>query len=179
MALLGPYLVACGLLVIAGLAKAARPGDTARAARQVVGWGNVATWSVAVRLLAMAEAVLGALSLALPQRTEALAVASSYLAFTSFVAVARAVGGSLATCGCFGSPDTPPTIVHAVLTLALAIAAIGVAVAGPAGTMVSVLGGQVAGGVPLLAASAVAGLLAWAVLSPLSRLGALRSVTPR
>jgi hypothetical protein len=180
MAFLGPYLVACGLLVIAGLAKAVRPGDTARAVRQVIGRGpGVGPWSVAVRLLALAEAALGALALVLPQRAEALAVAGSYLGFTCFVGLARAVGGSLATCGCFGSPDTPPTITHAALTLVLAVGATGMAEVAPSGTMASVLGGQVAAGVPVVAASAVAGLLAWAVLSPLSRLGALRAVTPR
>jgi hypothetical protein len=112
-------------------------------------------------------------------RSVASAVAVSYLAFTCFVLVARAAGGSLATCGCFGSPDTPPTLTHALVTLALAAASFAVALAAPAGTVVSVLGSQSANGFPLVVTSAVAGLLVWAVLSPLARLSALRAVTPR
>jgi hypothetical protein len=132
-----------------------------------------------VRLLAGAEAALGALGLVLPQRWVVASVAVSYLAFTCFVLVARAAGGSLATCGCFGSPDTPPTVIHAVVTLSLAGASAAVALAAPTGTVVSVLDSQSAHGIPLVAASAVVGLLAWAVLSPLARLTALRGAMSR
>jgi hypothetical protein len=174
MAAFGLYLVACGLLVLAGLAKAVRPGDTARAVVAVVQRGQgLRRWERAVRLLAGVETALGALGLAFPQRAVASAVAVSYLAFTCFVLVA------LATCGCFGSPDTPPTLTHALVTLALAAASFAVALAAPAGTVVSVLGSQSANGFPLVVTSAVAGLLVWAVLSPLARLSALRAVTPR
>jgi hypothetical protein len=180
MAAFGLYLVACGLLVLAGLAKAVRPGDTARAVVAVVQRGQgLRRWERAVRLLAGVETALGALGLAFPQRAVASAVAVSYLAFTCFVLVARAAGGSLATCGCFGSPDTPPTLTHALVTLALAAASFAVALAAPAGTVVSVLGSQSANGFPLVVTSAVAGLLVWAVLSPRARLSALRAVTPR
>jgi hypothetical protein len=191
MDLLGLYLVGCALLLAAGVAKAVRPADTARAVVALLSGGSglsrepgvgrrphLRRWVSTVRLLAAGEAALGVLGLAFPHRATASAVAVSYLAFTCFVLVARATGGSLATCGCFGSPDTPPTVTHAVVTLALAVASVGVALAAPTGTVASVLGSQVAHGIPLVALSAVAAVLAWAVLSPLARLAALRAVSP-
>ena len=48
----------------------------------------------------------------------ALLVAASYAAFTAFVLLARSRGGVLASCGCFGRADTPPTTTHVVVTAA-------------------------------------------------------------
>jgi hypothetical protein len=113
-----------------------------------------------------------------PQRILAGLVAASYVAFTLFVLYARHRGGALATCGCFGSPDTAATVLHAVVDAALAAAAAGVAVAAPTGTIVAVLGRQRFDGLPLLAAGLLTAALAYAVLSPLARLAALRHFDP-
>ena len=48
----------------------------------------------------------------------------SYLAFTAFVITARLKGGVLASCGCFGKADTPPTWLHAAVTAGLALASL-------------------------------------------------------
>lgn len=183
MALVGIYLVAVGLLVVAGAAKAARPGDTARALAELSRRGQrrgipVGTLSWAVRLLAGAEAALGLAGLVVPTRTLAALVAVSYLSFAGFVLYARAQGGVLATCGCFGSPDTPPTILHAVVDLGLCAGGVGVAVAGVSGTLVGVLARQPFDGAPLVVASILTAGLAFAVLSPLARLNALRQLNP-
>lgn len=196
MAGIGIYLVAAVLLVGAGAAKAARPGDTARALIEVVRHEgrpprlSLRVASSAVRLLAGAEAVLGVAAIVFPITPLAALVAASYVAFAAFVLYARARGGPLATCGCFGSPDTPPTLTHAVVNLCLAAGAVGVAigagVATGAGagagagvrTLAGVLSAQPYGGIPLLVASAVAAGLAFAVLSPLARLDALRHFDP-
>jgi hypothetical protein len=182
MALLGIYLVACGLLVLAGVAKAVKPGDTARALVGLAGphrrWARLGRLAVVVRVAAAAEAALGAAGLAYPHQVLAALVAGSYLCFTVFVLYARARGGVLATCGCFGSPDTPPTVLHAVIDAALAAGGIGLVVAAPAGTIVGVLSAQRYDGLVLVAASAVTGFLAYAVLSPLARLTALRHFVP-
>jgi hypothetical protein len=53
-----------------------------------------------------------------------IAVAVSYLAFTTFVVVARLRGGVLSSCGCFGRADTPPTWLHAGVTAGLAVASV-------------------------------------------------------
>jgi hypothetical protein len=184
MAMLGIYLVACGLLTLAGVAKAVRPADTARALVELAG-GTSATPLVTlprlvwvVRVAAASEAGLGLAGLIYPHRGLAVPVAGSYAAFALFVLYARAKGGALATCGCFGSPDTPPTVVHAVIDAVLAAGAVGVCLAAPAGTVAGLLRTQSYDGVPLVVASGLTGVLAFAVMSPLARLVALRHLDP-
>ncbi|MHB1929182.1 MAG: MauE/DoxX family redox-associated membrane protein [Acidimicrobiales bacterium] len=175
MAGLGLYLAAATLLVAAGVAKAARPGDTARALGASLRWWPRRRSDLVVRVAATGEAALGAAALAWPARPIATAVALSFACFTMFVVIARRRGGALATCGCFGRPDTPPTIAHLVVDGAAAAAAAGVAAAGPPGTVAAVLARQWAHGWPVLAGAGVAAWLAYLVLVPLTRLGALRS----
>jgi len=183
MALVGIYLVAVGLLGFAGAAKFARPGDTARALAELSGHGNrrgvpMRILSPGVRVLAGLEALLGVGALVFPIRPLAALVAASYLAFAGFVLYARAKGGVLATCGCFGSPDTPPTVLHAVIDLGLCAGAVGIAIAGVSGTIGGVLAHQPYHAVPLVVASALTAGLTFAVLSPLARLTALRHFDP-
>jgi hypothetical protein len=174
--LIGPYLVACTLLVGAGAAKAVRPHDTARALR-LLGPIGLPAMVVAVRSGAVVEMAVGGVGLALPQRGPALAVAVSYAGFAVFVLVARVRGGAVASCGCFGTPDTPATTLHVVVDLILAGAAAAVAVAGQGGTLASVLAGQPAHGVPLLLVSALATWLTYLALSGLADLQAARRLT--
>ena len=133
MELIGLYLVAAGLLVVAGVAKAARPDDTARAMAALL------PGPPPLRLRALARPGRRAGGGRARRRghrcsrarlTAAL-VALSYVAFVGVVAVARWRGGPLATCGCFGRPDTPPTALHLVVDLVLAAAAATVAVGAP------------------------------------------------
>jgi hypothetical protein len=189
--LIGPYLVACGLLVIAGVAKAVRPDDTARALVQLAAAGPSAATGdgaarhrhrpglraarSAVRAGATAEAVLGAVALVLPRTGTAAAVAVSYLAFAAFVALAMVRGGVLATCGCFGRPDTPPTAIHVAVNLVLAASAAAVAAAAPStGTVAGVLRHQPWHGVPLVVVSALGTWLAGLVLVRLAALEVVR-----
>ena len=196
MELIGPYLVACGLLVIAGVAKALRPDDTARALLQLTtpkappvggpggrGPGGAHRWTAlrlpgmrsAVRVGAAAEALLGVVALVVPRSGTAAAVAASYLAFAVVVGLTMARGGPLATCGCFGRPDTPPTFVHLAVDLVLAVAATAVAVAAPpSGTVVGVLAHQPWHGVPLVMVALLGTWLATLVLVRLSALEAAR-----
>lgn len=175
-AALGPYLAACALLVGGGVAKAARPGDTARAVAGMAGI-PVAAMRAVVRVGAGAEAVLGMIGLLAPTAPVAACVAASYAGFAAFVAVARRRGGVLATCGCFGNPDTPPTRLHVVLDVALAVAGALVAAGsthhGAAATW-HVLAPQPLAGVPLAAGALLAGGLAYLVMVGLARLTSLR-----
>ena len=173
MELIGPYVVACTLLVVAGAMKAIRPEDTARAVTQMVPL-PIARLQPVIRLGAMVEASLGLVALALPRTVTAALVAASYLLFAGVVAYARAKGGAVASCGCFGTPDTPATLLHVIVNLGLAGAAIGVAVAAPAGSIVSVLATQPWAGVPLVAASALCTWLTYLALSVLAALHAAR-----
>ncbi len=174
MVLIGVYWAGCALLVVAGAAKALRPTDTARAVAAVVrGVGLVAAVRV-VRTLAVGEAALGLVAIASPTLVPALFVMLSYLAFAAFVLAARRVGGSLATCGCFGTPDTAPTRLHAVLDLGFASAALVVALRSPGPTIGSALSGQPLAGVPLLVMAATLAYVAALALSGLGRLDSAR-----
>ena len=172
MALIGLYLIAAGLLCVAGVAKAVRPDDTALAmAALVPGRSSLRLVRSVVRVGALAEVALGAVAILFPRPATAALVALSYLAFFAVVAYARWRGGPLATCGCFGRPDTPPTALHLVIDLALATVAAAVAVGSPSANTLSLqLAHQPWAGFPLLFVSAV-GL--WLTALALSALGAL------
>ena len=178
MAGLGIYLMGCALLVAAGVLKALRPADTARAVAGALHRPPSRAWVHTVRALAAGEAALGVAGIVVPSVPVAVAVAVSFAAFAGFVVYARATGGALSTCGCFGSPDTPPTALHAALNALVAAGAVAVATAGPDGSLAGVLGRQYLDGVPLVAASAVAAWLAFLVMAPLARLHALRQMRP-
>ena len=176
MELIGLYLIAAGLLVAAGIAKAARPDDTARAmAALLPGSPPPGLLRTIVRVGALAEAALGAVALAFPRPATAALVALSYAGFLGVVAYARRRGGPLATCGCFGRPDTPPTALHLLVDLVLAAAAAAVAAGAPSGgTLVTQLAHQPWAGFPLLFVSAVGLWLTALALSALAALTAAR-----
>lgn len=124
----GPLYVAAILLILAAAPKLRIPDDTARALRSVGLPGS----ALLVRLLAAAELLVGAYALLAGDRWSAALVAASYAGFTGFVVLARNRDGVVSSCGCFGTPDTPPTRSHVVVTALLALGAAGAALA-PAG----------------------------------------------
>ena len=158
----GPFLAAAALLVLAGLSKVADPQSLVRALRSV----GLALPAGAVRLAAAGEAVLGVVAVLTGGRVAAALVALSYAGFTAFVLLALGRGGVLASCGCFGKQDTPPTRTHAVLTGAVAVLAVGVAVR-PHGSLMTVVDG---GGVALLLASAAVAVTLYLALALLPML---------
>ncbi len=117
--LTGPFLAAALLLVMAGLSKVADPAPLVRAGRSV----GVPVLGPTVRVLAGVEVVLGAAAVLTGSRVAAALVSLSYAGFTAFVLLARRRGGVLASCGCFGRVDTPPTRTHVAVTAALALVA--------------------------------------------------------
>ena len=171
MELIAPYLMACILLVGAGVAKALAPAGTARALAEVVPI-RPGPLAVLVRWGSVAEAALGAAALVLPRPLTAAAVAGAYAAFAVVVAGVRARGGATASCGCFGAPDTPATGLHVVIDAGLAVSAAAVAVSSPGGTIVAVLGHQPMDGLPLVFLS---GLGAWLGVLAMGRLADLRA----
>jgi hypothetical protein len=185
MELTGLYLIASGLLVLAGIAKALRPEDTARALIELAPRRiapHVSPWAAraVLRVGATAEALLGVWAVLLPRPLAATLVASSYVLFTVVVVHARVHGGAMSTCGCFGRPDTPATWLHAVLNVLFAVAAVTVALhASSDATIRTLLSRQPWAGVPLLLVSGVGVYLTYLSLSPLAALeGARRLVRP-
>jgi hypothetical protein len=158
--LAGPFAVASILLVVGGATKARRPHDTARAIRAL----RLPSPPVFVRLLAVGEMGIGAGALLAGGRAAALLVAASYLGFSGFVVLAMLRGGVLSSCGCFGSTDTPPTIVHLLVTLGLAAASVAT-VADPVGPLIDGLRGQPLVGLPFLILTGCCVWLAYAAVA--------------
>jgi hypothetical protein len=185
MELIGLFFIAAGLLVLAGIAKALRPEDTARALLELVPGRltrhvSLRTPRLVVRVGAIAEAALGACALLWPRPVTATLVAGSYALFAAVVLYARVHGGALSTCGCFGRPDTPATSIHVAINALLTAAAVTVALrASSSATTLGALSHQPWAGVPLLFVSAVGLYLTYLALSPLATLeGTLRLVRP-
>jgi hypothetical protein len=177
MELIGVYLMACALLAVAGVAKAVRPDDTARALATATGV-RLGPVRAAVRVGAVVEAGVGIAALVVPRPWSAGLVALSYAGFAVFVAYARSTGGAIASCGCFGTPDTPATRVHAVINAALAVSATAVAWSvSTSGTVVGILSHQPGRGVPLVIVSGLGAWLVYLAISVLASLQAARSLT--
>jgi hypothetical protein len=171
--LIGLYLIGSTLLVLAGVAKAIRPGDTALALAQVLP-GHLRLLAL-VRIGAAGEAAIGLVALLLPRPLPAALVCASYLGFAAYVSYVRHRHGVLSTCGCFGRSDTPATWLHVVINLVLATAAAGIALQTTgASTLRSVLSAQPWAGLPILLASAVGLWLTYQALTLLPSLGTAR-----
>ncbi|WP_426563060.1 MauE/DoxX family redox-associated membrane protein [Angustibacter sp. McL0619] len=125
-----PFLAAAGLLVLAGLPKLKDPLPLVRALRSVELTAPIARRPV-VRLLAAGEVLLGVAAVVRPGRVTGVLVAVGYLAFSAFVLLVLRRGGVLASCGCFGRPDTPATPAHLLTTLLLAASGLLVAASPP------------------------------------------------
>ena len=168
-ALIVPFLAACALLLLAGLAKLRTPAATAQALRTQ----GLPSSPGLVRLLGAAEVALAVAAAAGVPGT-ALGVAAGYAAFTGVVLLPLLRGRPLSSCGCFGEPDLPPTPVHVVLTALAAACALAVALTGGAGLPeVSADGAGAAAAV--LGATALATWLGVLVLTALARLALART----
>ena len=171
--MIGPYVAACVLLAVAGAAKVARPGDTARALVATVGLRREVARPI-VRLVAGTEAVMGIAGIARPSPLTAGLVAGSYLGFALFVSMVLSRGGPLATCGCFGASDTPPTRLHVAVDVVLAASALAVVVTVPTEWLPHLLSAQPWLGLPLVLASLLFAALILLALTRLAQLGDIR-----
>lgn len=155
------YFAAALLLVAAGVAKTVAPLTLVRALRAAglrLRAPLLARW---VRGFAAVEALLGVVAVVRPSPLVAAAVGLSYAGFTAFVLRALRSDSPLATCGCFGQTETPPTPGHAAVTGGFAVAAASTAI-GPAASLDA----------PLVVASVVLACITYvllAVLAPRSR----------
>ena len=170
-ALAGPYLASAALLVAAGASKVLDPMPLMRALMSV----GLQVPRRLVQLGALGEVALGVLAIVTGSRLAAAGVAFSYAVFTGFVLVALRRGGVLASCGCFGKVDTPPTATHVVVTGTLAAVAAAVAVR-PLGPVTDLLADSPWNGLPLLLATAAVAATTYLVLALLPTLSARERV---
>lgn len=120
------FIVAAGLLVLAGVVKLRTPEPTSRALRGA----GLPSSHLLVRGLGTLEIAAGAAGLAVPA-VGAPAVAVLYAAFGCFVAYVLARGLPLSSCGCLGETETRPSLVHVAVTLCAAAAGLAAALAPP------------------------------------------------
>ena len=160
-----PFLAATALLAAAGAAKLARPDDTARALQAA----GLPHHRLMVRAGAGLEMAVAVSALAAPGPVTGALVALSYAAFSAFVALALVRNWPLASCGCFGRPDSKPTWAHVAVDLGATAAAASWAAAGvpPWGSLLSSSPWH---GAPLLLTAVVTAGLAYLVwTNPLAK----------
>ena len=170
--LAGPFAIAAALLLLGGVLKAARPHDTATALRGV----GLPVSPLLVRIGGIAEAAIGAAALITGGTISAVLVALSYAAFLTFVGVALHRHIPVATCGCFGKADTPPTRVHLAVNLVAVVAAVTVAV-DPGVGIVDTLRAQPLAGLPYVLLVTLGVALVYLALTNLPRTLALVPTT--
>jgi hypothetical protein len=110
-----PALVAAGILALAGAMKVVDPTMTVGALREF----GLPSSPVLVRLLALAELVLGIVAVTVGGSLVWTLVAASYIAFGMFVVAALRVDAPIGSCGCFGRADTPPHWLHVVIDVGI------------------------------------------------------------
>jgi hypothetical protein len=162
--LAGPFTIAAALLAVGGAMKAARPADTANALRGV----GLPGWPTAVRVGGLVEIAVGVSAVVVGGTVSAVLVAVSYAAFTGFVLEALRRQAPIASCGCLGKADTPPTRLHIGINLVAVAAAVAVA-ADPGGGLVDTMRAQPLAGVPYLALVGLGLSFVFVALSSLPR----------
>ncbi len=160
----GPFYAFALLLVAAGAGKLADPRATAGALQTA----GLPSSFLIVRALGGAEIALGAAAITFGSWWSALLLALSYSGFAGFVAFAKARRLPIASCGCFGKSDTPPTVAHLAIAALAAFAGI-LVTAFPLGTFAAVVLDQPWAGVPFALATAVTTYLLYVILTDLAR----------
>ena len=165
MNLEGWFFLSAALLLVSGGAKLADPAPTSGALRGA----GFASGRGLVYLLGAAELAAGGWSLLAGGTGAGWAVAILYAGFGWFVALAIRRRLPIASCGCFGKIDTPPSTVHLILNTAGVVGGIWAA-ANRSPSLVAVLGDQPLSGLPylvFLAAGTYAAFLLLTALPPL------------
>jgi hypothetical protein len=116
-ALAGPLLVACAILVAAGISKVTSPDAATRTLSEL----GLPSSGPLVRSIGVAETVLG-LATAGYGGVLAAGVGVAYSAF-ALIVVAALRSDSVTTCGCFGSSSPRPRNIHVLANVTLAGAA--------------------------------------------------------
>ena len=145
-ALGGPAVASAILLAIGGTSKVLRPANTSHALRGL----RLPAGHFGVRLLAVAEIGVAVGALAGGGRYAWLLVAGAYLGFACFVVLAISRGGAVSSCGCFGATDTPPTLVHVLLTISASALAFATAFGHPPGPLLDALADMPLLGLPFV-----------------------------
>ena len=159
VALAGPLFMFATLLVVSGVPKLTDPVSTTRALESI---GLPPKRSLG-RAVGVVEIIVGIGVIAIGGPVMAAALAVLYAAFAGFILIALR-SNKVKSCGCFGSDDTPPSLLH--LTIDLGAAAVGaVLVAQPVGHLLEVMGETPWAGIPFVLLVLIGTWLALIVLA--------------
>ncbi|HEX5722628.1 MAG TPA: MauE/DoxX family redox-associated membrane protein [Acidimicrobiia bacterium] len=161
----GWFFLVAALLVWSGIRKFADPEPTSGALRAA----GLPFSRLSVLVLASIEVGVGAMALLFSGRVYPWAVAVVYAGFAGFVGLAMSRRLPIASCGCFGKADTPPTWIHLVINLAAVGGSIAYATAGGP-SLPSVLGEQPLGGLAYAGFLGIGVYCLYLLLSELPRL---------
>ncbi|MGZ4149679.1 MAG: MauE/DoxX family redox-associated membrane protein, partial [Actinomycetota bacterium] len=146
------FLLAAGLLVVAGAVKMAAPRATAQA---ILDAGLPGSDAVS-RCLGAVEVGAGLWALFAPAAGGAAALAAVYLGFAAFLAYVLRTHPDAGSCGCAGAKAVPPSRLHLALNVLAAVTGVAyVVIGGPSAvSWLSSLG--IAGALGVLAGLALA-----------------------
>jgi hypothetical protein len=156
--LASPFFAAAGLVVVSGAAKLRHPEPAGRALAML----RLPSGRLTVRAIGVVELVIGAWCLFAPGTASAASLGLLYAAFAAFLALQLRAKTPGASCGCLGSHDASPSMVHVVLDLAAAVTAALVATAPPPG-VVAFSAALSMRGVPFLFGTALIAYLAYLI----------------
>lgn len=151
------------LLILTGIAKIRAPKDVARAIAAL----GLPVWTALGVVIGVLEVGVGAL--AFLSEPGLLAQGVLYAGFSGWILLALLRDVPLASCGCLGKDDTPPTRAHLVMNLIGVAVSLGAVTEGP----IRSVGGL--GSVAQIAVVGVGVLLAYVVLTDGARLAGVRA----
>lgn len=170
----GPFQVVAGLLLVAGVAKLARPTPTSEVARAA----GIPASTGMIRVFALAEVAAAVAVLAVGGRVSALAIAILYGVFAGFVLVLRVRDVQTAGCGCFGrEAEEPPGVLHIAVDVIAATIAVA-AIVSPVPDVLGVMAAQPLGGIPYVGFLVLGVWLATILLTELPRLAHIAGEAP-
>ncbi|HJQ95817.1 MAG TPA: MauE/DoxX family redox-associated membrane protein [Acidimicrobiia bacterium] len=161
----GWFFLVAALLVWSGIRKLADPDPTSGALRAAA----LPSSRLAVFGLGAVEIVVGATAMLAANPLAAWALGLVYAGFAGFIALAMNRRLPIASCGCFGKTDTPPTWIHLAINLAAVAGALAVAT-GRGPSLPSLLAQQPMAGIAYLGFLGIGVYCLYLLLSELPRL---------
>jgi len=150
------------LLILTGLAKLRRPGDTSRAIAALGLPNHRATGF----MIGVAEIGVGVTALMTGGTVSLLAQGALYALFALWIVIALARDLPIASCGCLGTDDTPPYWGHLILD----IAAAGLSLTAAFTLSTPVFAGSTLEVVATALLIGIGAFLSWLVIGPAARL---------
>jgi uncharacterized membrane protein YphA (DoxX/SURF4 family) len=162
--LAGPFFMFATLLVVSGVPKLTNPVSTTRALESI----GLPPRRNLGRAVGVVEITVGLGVIAIGGPVTAAALAVLYAGFAGFILLGLR-SSKVKSCGCFGSEDTPPSLLHLAIDLGAAVVG-AILVVRPVGHIVEVMGETPWAGFPFIFLVLIGTWLALIVLAILPAL---------